>query len=297
MRLDYRYNRQQQGQSAKDSVVMSRTKLVILGSGSPNAEADRVSSGLVIAVDDRPYLVDCGHGIVQRVVEARAAGRIAWSTLDLTRLFVTHLHADHTVGLPDLLFTPWIHGREEKIAAFGPAGLAPMIEHIQAAYQVNTREHLRTHPAPPDGYKAQVEAVRAGPVYADERMRVDALRANHGDMEAYSYKFVAPDKTIVVSGDTKPVAGFADWARACDILVHEVYSSAQLPQRPPAWRAYHSRSHSSARELADLANALRPGLLVLYHQLFWGISPDDLVAEIQASYDGPVLSANDLDIF
>ena len=276
---------------------MSRTQLVVLGSGTPNAEADRVSSGLAIAVDDHPYLVDCGHGIVQRVVEAKAAGLINWSTVDLNRLFVTHLHADHSVGLPDLLFTPWIHGREDPVAAFGPAGLQPMIKHIQAAYSENTREHLSAHPAPPKGYMADVRAVQPGPVYADERLRVFAMQANHGDLAAYSYKFVSPDKTIVVSGDTKPVAGFAEWARGCDILVHEVYSSARFALRPPAWRAYHSRVHSSSEELASLANEIRPGLLLLYHQLFWGGTPAELVSEIRASYAGAVHSANDLDVF
>ena len=101
---------------------VSRTQIVILGSGTPNAEADRVSSGLAIAIDDQPYLIDCGHGVVQRVVEANAAGTIAWDTTDLTRLFVTHLHADHTVGLPDLLFTPWIHGREVQARRLGSSG-------------------------------------------------------------------------------------------------------------------------------------------------------------------------------
>lgn len=276
---------------------MSRTQLVVLGSGTPNAEADRVSSGLAIAVDDRPYLVDCGHGVVQRVVEARAAGLINWSTVDLTRLFLTHLHADHTVGLPDLLFTPWIHGREEKVAAFGPRGLEDMLDQIQEAYGVSTREHLTAHPASSGGFMAEFNSAQAGLVYRDDRLRVHALPADHGDLEAYSYKFLTPDKTIVVSGDTKPVSGFADWARAADILVHEVYSSAQFSGRPPAWQAYHSRAHTSTEELADLANQIRPRLLLLYHQLFWRTTAADLVGEITASYDGAVLSANDLDVY
>lgn len=276
---------------------MSRTRLVVLGSGTPNAEENRAGSGLAIAVDERPYLVDCGHSVVQRVVEARAAGLIKWSTTDLTVLFLTHLHADHSVGLPDLLFTPWIHGREEKVAAFGPRGLKDMVEHIQAAYRVNIREHLGAHPASSGGFIAEVASVQAGLVYQDDRVRVYALPADHSNMEAFSYKFVTPDRTIVVSGDTKPVSGFADWARACDILVHEVYSSARFTGRPRAWQAYHSRAHTSTAELAALAKEIRPGLLVLYHQLFWGATADDLLGEIGATYDGAVVSANDLDVF
>lgn len=276
---------------------MSRTQIVILGSGTPNAEADRVSSGLAIVVDNQPYLIDCGHGVVQRVVQAHAAGKIAWDTTALTRLFVTHLHADHTVGLPDLLFTPWIHGRAEAIVAFGPPGLDNMTQHILAAYAENIREHQAAHPSSETGYQIDVHELSAGPCYQDARVEVQALSADHGDLAAYSYKFITPDGTIVISGDTKPVPDFADWARGCDLLIHEVYSASQFPDHPPAWRDYHSRVHTSTRELAALATSIRPGRLLLVHQLFWGLTPDELVAEITNEYDGDVVSTNDLDIF
>ena len=128
-------------------IVTGGTQVVMLGSGTPNAEADRVSSGLAIAVDGRPYLVDCGHGIVQRVVQARAGrtDRLGPPPI-LDRLFITHLHADHTVGIPDLLFTPWIHGREAPLQAYGPVGLKHMLAHIQLAYAENIREHRSAHP-------------------------------------------------------------------------------------------------------------------------------------------------------
>ena len=278
---------------SKDASV----QVIMLGSGTPNAEADRVSSGLAVAVDGRPYLVDCGHGIVQRVVQAQADGLISWDTTDLDRLFVTHLHADHTVGIPDLLYTPWIHGRERPLQAWGPVGLEHMLAHIQLAYAENVREHLSAHPSSEQGYRAEAHEVKAGCCYRDERIEVQALPADHGDLAAFSYKFVTPAGTVVVSGDTKPVPAFADWARGCDLLIHEVYSARLLPERLPAWRAYHSRVHTSTRELAALANEIRPGCLWLYHQLFWGLTPDELVAEISSEYAGDVVSTADLDVF
>lgn len=276
---------------------MTGTQVLMLGSGTPNAEADRVSSGLAIAVDGRPYLVDCGHGIVQRVVQAHAGGLIAWDTTDLDRLFITHLHADHTVGLPDLLFTPWIHGRETPLQAWGPVGLDHMLAHLQLAYAENIREHRSAHPCSEHGYQARAHEVTAGLCYRDERIEIQALPADHGDLAALSYKFVTPAGTIVVSGDTKPVPGFADWARGCDLLIHEVYSARQFPDRPAAWRDYHARVHTSTRELGALANEIRPGRLLLYHQLFWGLTPGELVAEITSEYAGQVVSAADLDVF
>ena len=279
------------------SAVMSQTAIIILGSGTPNAEADRVSAGIAIALADQPYLVDCGHGIVQRVVEAHETGLIGWDTTALTRLFVTHLHADHTVGLPDLLYTPWIHGRAAPVEAFGPAGLADMLRHIQLAYTENIREHGGAHPATEQGYQVAAREVGEGLCYKDERVSVYALPADHGDLAALSYKFVTPAGTVVISGDTKPVPAFVDWARGCDLLIHEVYSSARFPERPPEWQAYHSRVHTSTRELAALAKAIRPGRLLLVHQLFWGQTPDELIAEITRDYDGLVISASDLDVF
>ena len=276
---------------------MSRTQIIILGSGSPNAEADRVSSGVAIAVGDQPYLVDCGHGVVQRVVQAHEAGLITWDTAALTRLFVTHLHADHTVGLPDLLFTPWIHGRGAPVQAYGAVGLQAMLRHIQLAYAENIREHRSAHPSTECGYQAEAHEVNEGLCYRDDSVTVFALRANHGDLAALSYKFVTPAGAIVISGDTKPVPAFAEWARGCDLLIHEVYSARQFPDRSPEWRAYHSRVHTSTSELAALAKTIRPGRLLLYHQLFWGQTADELVAEITDEYDGPVLSTNDLDVF
>ena len=277
---------------------MSRTRVIMLGTGTPNAEASRVSAGVVVTVDSQPYLIDCGHGIVQRVVQAHQSGRIAWDTRALTHLFVTHLHADHVVGLPDLMFTPWIHGRTKKVQAYGPAELRSMVDYLLLAFHENIQEHIAGHPIDGvEGYQVDVHTVTEGQCYVDDRVTVFALGADHGTLTAYSYKLITPDKTIVISGDTKPVPAFVDWAKDCDILIHEVYSSEMFKNRSREWQAYHSQVHTSTDELADLANQIQPDLLVLYHQLFWGATPEQICAEIAASYSGRVVSANDLDIF
>ena len=102
---------------------------------------------------------------------------------------------------------------------------------------------------------------------------------------------------IVVSGDTRPSEALVDAARGTDLLVHEVYSEERFQRRSPEWQRYHASSHTSTRELAEIASRSRPGLLVLSHQLFWGASDADLLREIQEHYDGPVVSGRDLDVF
>jgi ribonuclease BN (tRNA processing enzyme) len=81
------------------------------------------------------------------------------------------------------------------------------------------------------------------------------------------------------------------------VLVHEVYSQAGFARRPPEWQRYHSNFHTSTRQLAEIAAKARPGLLVLYHQLFWGSTDDDLIKEIKQTYGGNVVSGRDLDVY
>jgi ribonuclease BN (tRNA processing enzyme) len=106
----------------------------------------------------------------------------------------------------------------------------------------------------------------------------------------------------VISGDTAPTQAIARACGGCDLLVHEVYSTAWFQERPPERQKYHSTFHTSATELAEIANAAKPKQLVLYHQLF---RPQDehnvdqvLIDELRkAGYAGSVASAHDLDIF
>jgi ribonuclease BN (tRNA processing enzyme) len=81
------------------------------------------------------------------------------------------------------------------------------------------------------------------------------------------------------------------------VLVHEVYSAERFRERPPEWQRYHARAHTSTTELADIATRARPRLLLLYHQLYWGATDEDLLREIRSGYPGQVLSARDLGVY
>ena len=102
---------------------------------------------------------------------------------------------------------------------------------------------------------------------------------------------------IVVSGDTAPFEGWAENYVNCDVLIHEVQSADGLARREPAWRAYHSAAHTTTIELAEVASIVRPNLLVLYHQLFHGVTEDQLLQEVRARYAGDVVSGKDLDVY
>jgi RimJ/RimL family protein N-acetyltransferase/ribonuclease BN (tRNA processing enzyme) len=284
----------------------TRTNVVLLGTGTPNPDPERHGASVAVVVrtqtsngsGGQAYLVDAGPGVVRRAAAAAERGIVELAMPRLTRLFLTHHHSDHTAGLPDLLLSPWVLGRNEPLVIYGPKGTSAMIEHLQAAYAEDMRERREgLEPSNDQGYRVEVHEYAAGPIYSDEYVRVEAFAVQHGSWPAFGLRFTTDDRTVVISGDTRPFAGLADQYRDCDILVHEVYSTAGFQQRPPEWQRYHAAVHTSTQELAALANVAKPGLLVLVHQLFWGIAEDALIDEIRASYDGPVISGHDLDVF
>jgi ribonuclease BN (tRNA processing enzyme) len=202
------------------------------------------------------------------------------------------------VGYPDLIFTPWVLGREEPLEVYGPPGLRSMTEHLLVAYREDVRERVDgLEPANHTGHRVKVTEIEPGPVYQDLNMRVEAFAVRHGSWPAYGYKFTVPDRTIVVSGDTAPSEHCVEAARGCDVLIHEVYSAVGLEKRLPAWRRYHASVHTSSYELAEIASRAQPGLLILYHQLFHGVSEGELLAEVRERYGGEVVSGRDLEMY
>lgn len=278
------------------------TKVVLLGTGTPNADPMRQGSSLAIVVKDQAYLVDFGPGVVRRAAAAAEKQLPALTPPRLTRAFLTHHHSDHTAGYADLILTPWVLGRNEPLVVYGPPGTQAMTDHLLAAYAEDIRERREgLEPSNDQGQRVIVHEIAheygVGEIYADAHVRVEAFRVDHGSWPAFGFKFHTPDRIIGISGDTRPFPGLADYYRGCDVLIHEVYSVRGFANRPVEWQRYHRHVHTSAHELADLANQARPGLLVLVHQLFWGATEAELLAEVRARYDGPVVSGRDLDVY
>jgi ribonuclease BN (tRNA processing enzyme) len=277
----------------------SRTQIVLLGTGTPNADPDRSGPSVAIVVNDTPYIVDFGPGVVRRAAAAYRAGIKGLAMPKLTRAFVTHLHSDHTVGYADLIFTPWVLERVEPLEVYGPKGIKAMTRHLLAAYREDIK--VRTEglePANKTGYKVHAHEIKPGIIYRDQNVTVKAFLVRHGSWkEAFGYRFETPDKTIVISGDTAPTDSIVENCQGCDVLIHEVYSQAGFARRPLVWQTYHSHFHTSTRELAEIASRAKPKLLILYHQLFWDTTEESLLEEIRQLYSGQVVSGKDLEAY
>ncbi|MFH2009191.1 MAG: MBL fold metallo-hydrolase [bacterium] len=276
--------------------LQKRTHVVLLGTGTPNADPARHGPSLAVVAGGRPFLVDCGPGVVRRAAGAHRRGVKALKSPMLGTVFLTHLHSDHTAGAPDLVLAPWVLGRKVPLQAFGPPGTAALFRHLTAAYQQDVQTRLRgLEPAHPEGHKVTAVDKPPGVVYRDADVTVTAFPATHGAWKhAYGYRFATRDLHVCVSGDTRPYDAMVSHYRGCDILIHEVYSTTGFRRRPPRWQRYHRASHTSSHELGDIARQVRPALLVLYHQLFWGSSERELLAELRTKYRGPVVSGRDL---
>ncbi len=279
------------------------TKVVLLGTGTPNPDPDRSGPSVAIVVNDIPYLVDFGPGVVRQAaaMSPRYGGPIEGLAIDrLRHAFLTHLHSDHTTGFADLILAPWVEGRDEPLHVYGPEGITKMSKHLIEAYDVDIKYRLySTQPANDRGWRvASHEITGEGLIYEDEQVKVEAFPVPHGSWpNAWGYRFTTPDKVVVVSGDTTPSDKLKEYAKGCDILVHEVYSTEKFQERPPFWQTYHSENHTSTHELAEIAEETQPGVLVLYHILFWGASEEELAAEFEGRYQGKVIVGRDLDMY
>jgi ribonuclease BN (tRNA processing enzyme) len=283
------------------------TRVVMLGTGTPRPDPKRSGPATAIVVNDTPYLIDFGPGVVRRATAAYEKGvtALGYGAVNIKTVFLTHMHSDHTVGYPDLIFTPWVMGRREPLQVYGPKGIKAMTEHVLKAWQVDIdvrANGISQHS--PTGCGVNAHEIAPGVVYQDRNVTVTAFPARHEDMaDSFSFRFDTPDRAIVISGDTAPTRALIEQSRNCDVLVHEAYSMESYRRAAPRWQDYRRRAHTSSLELAEIANAVQPGLLVLYHRSNPGGAPgsrdteDVLIEEIREAYKGTIVTGHDLDIF
>jgi ribonuclease BN (tRNA processing enzyme) len=252
--------------------------------------------------------VDFGAGVVRR---AKAAmfdkGIAALEPTNIKVVFVTHLHSDHTVGYPDLIFTPWVMGRKFPLEVYGPKGLKTMTDHILAAWQSDIEERIaiETWQSPDyrENYKVNVHEIGAGVVYKDANVTVTAFPTKHTFPDTYGYRFDTADRSIVISGDTAPTQATIDACHGCDVLIHEVQTLESLGKRRD-FQPYVAKYHTDTTQLAELAGKAKPRLLIVYHAsivLRPGLrpqasSPEQALKELLSGYAGEVVIGRDLDV-
>ena len=153
-----------------------------------------------------------------------------------------------------------------------------------------TRETERDYP---DGYKVNAHEITTGVIYRDSNVTVTAFPTTHA-MESYGYRFDTADRSIVISGDTNPTQATIDACNGCDVLIHE--TQPFLATRSAVSREFAEKYHTTPAQMADLARAAKPRLLLIYH-LAGSAAMDGLFDDIRSRYSGLFAIARDLDVF
>jgi len=298
----------------------TRTRVVLLGTGTPVPDPERSGPATAIVVDDSAYLVDFGPGVMRRAKAAVLDRHIAaLEPGNLKVAFATHLHSDHTAGYSDLIFTGWTAGRHTPLEVYGPTGLHSMTEHLLQAYQIDIE--TRTNPegdqrSNPDGWKVNSHEIKPGVIYRDANVIVTAFPTKHA-LESYGYRFDTPDRSVVISGDTSPTEETINACNGCDVLIHEARAVEMFAKLPEDRRSFGAKNHTTSEQLAALATKAKPGLLIVYHAwISWWPSveaagdqpvvlttgglhstPDVLQREIGLRYSGKFVIGRDLDVY
>lgn len=266
--------------------------VTLLGTGTPRPQADRGSAAVLVEVGAQKLLFDAGRGVAQRIYQLG----LGFNTID--KVFITHLHYDHIIGLPDLMLSGWVFQRVQPIRLWGPAGSKEHLEHIKKAYRADIDLRARNTDLPAEGIRVEVHEIDAGVVYSEEGLIVKAIQVDHGVVKpAFGYRVDYKGRSLVISGDTRYSEQVVKHTKGVDLLIHEIAdaSDALLKRNPRLRRVmeYHTRP----AELSRLLQQTRPRQTVLVHALIFGKQPADVLSEIKEKYHGEVMFGEDLTAF
>ena len=275
-------------------------KVTLLGTGTPTPRLSAFSASTLVEAGKQKLLFDLGRGSTMRLFQKR----IPLGSINAH--FITHMHSDHVVGLPDMWLSGWIAtpwaSRKTPMVLFGPRGTVSMTENLTKAFAEDIRIRIDDEHLPPEGVTFAAKDVEAGLVYEKDGVKVTAIDVNHGDKIKPSFGYVIEydGKKVVLSGDTKYDERIAAAAKGADLLIHEVcIIQPDLAKSFPSYREIedHHTSPEDAGKIFTLAGAR----LSVYSHIVFATQPPqpdvpdaDLIARTRTTYAGPLVVGRDL---
>lgn len=270
-------------------------QVTLLGTGNPRPNMERFGASILVEAGGRRILIDAGRGATQRLWDI---GQRALLT-SIDAIFLTHLHSDHVVGLPDVWLTSGVFGRNTELQLIGPPGTAEMGGHlVQAfAWDITTR-------ANDEGFHVAARTlagknVQPGVVYERDGLKVTAFVVDHGPPKpAYGYRVDFRGRSVAFSGDAKFYPPLAEHAKGVDVLVHEVVSPevemrrAQTPDPEGIKRIIDH--HATPEQAGQIFSLVKPRLAVYSHIVPSPTTPPDLIGPTRKTYAGPLAVGYDL---
>ena len=276
--------------------------VTLLGTGSPPPVTNRFGPGVLVQAGGQTLLFDCGRGVTQRLFQVGVKLGAA------NKLFITHLHSDHIVGIPDLLLTGWLETpfaqRKGAFQVFGPAGTRNMMESLEKAYEWDIRTRIADQNLSKENIAVSVTEFKEGIVYDRDGVKVIAFEVDHGDLikPAFGFRIDYGGRSAVVSGDTRFSENLIRNATGTDLLIHQVAAVRPELLASPVFR-YILDHHTKPDEAGVVFARTKPKLAVFYHFVLLGtpqVSPmtvQEVVDLARKNYSGPLVAGEDLMAF
>lgn len=272
---------------------MTAMEFVLLGTGCPQCDPDRLGPSTLVRHGARNFLVDCGSGVTQRLVQAGAPGA------SLDALLLTHLHTDHLVDFYQLVISSWHQGRARPQRIFGPPGTRRFVEGTMALW-ADERAQRIAHELRPSTAAFEMEVTEIGPgmIWEDDALRITAVPANHAPVKhAFGFVFEGGGRKLALSGDTAYCPALIEAARGADALIHECFIHREMkpaPGRTPEGLRNVASYHTLSGEVGRVAQEAGVKLLALHHFVPTRFDRALLVGEVRESWRGPLIIGEDL---
>lgn len=277
--------------------------VVTLGTGSPPPTLRRFGPATLVRAGGQTLLFDAGRGATQRL------GQVNVRLGSIDALFITHLHSDHIVGIPDLWLTGWLPTayaqRVTPFRVWGPEGTKGLMAGLEQAYAWDIQARIADQKLPQAGVAIEATEIREGVVYEKNGVKVTAFEVDHGPLlkPAFGYRVDYDGRSVAISGDTKFSENLIKFVSGVDLLIHQVaMAKEELLQASPFIRLILDH-HTKPDEAGVVFSRSKPKLAVYYHLVLQGNAKipapteDDVVQKTRTTYSGPLVVSEDLMTF
>ncbi|SIR99640.1 ribonuclease Z [Peribacillus simplex] len=266
--------------------------VIMLGTGSPRLNSERIPSAQLLIMGNLPILVDCGEGATMQLVKSGIPPQ------EVKYVFFTHLHADHILGYANFLISGWVEGRRE-LTIVGPLGTKKMHELLLDMLKEDIAYRMSLGRPEAGIYDVKIIEIEVPSTVAlDLPIEITCARMNH-NVPTFAYRFEKDGKSIVFSGDTAPPTdGLAKLAEGADMIIHDsaltLIEGDQMENAEKIW-ANLQKEHCTPAQAASTAEKAKVTSLVLTHFLP-KMNPKKVLAEAENVFSGDIFVPNDLDV-